>query len=158
MNETFKPGEIKGVILKEIKQHQDDRGWLGEIFRKDELSPEIFPEMAYVSLTKPGVKRGPHEHALQTDYFAFLGPSNFLVELWDNRKDSRTFLNKMVLDLGQDRPSILVVPPGVVHAYRNTGGKDGLVFNAANKLYGGWNKKGKVDEIRHENDVNGVFI
>jgi len=42
------------------------------------------------------------------------------------------------------------VPAGVVHAYKNVGGKPGVVFNGANRLYKGRGKKEPVDEIRHE--------
>ena len=114
--------------------------------------PAYQPVMAYVSLTKPGVSRGPHEHADQADYFCFFGPSTFRVYLWDARKDSPTFGAKEVRDAGEDAPYALIVPPGVVHAYKNVGGKDGLVFNGANRLYGGWLKQDSVDEIRHEKD------
>ena len=44
----------------------------------------------------------------------------------------------------------LVVPPGVVHAYKNVGTGRGVVFNGANRLYKGFGKKDVVDEIRHE--------
>ena len=44
--------------------------------------------MAYISMTEPGIARGPHEHAEQADCFCFLGPSNFTVYLWDRRPGS----------------------------------------------------------------------
>jgi dTDP-4-dehydrorhamnose 3,5-epimerase len=42
------------------------------------------------------------------------------------------------------------VPPGVVHAYRNISLESGLVFNAANQLFGGQGRREPVDEIRWE--------
>ena len=45
--------------------------------------------MTYVSQTLPGVTRGPHEHVDQTDGFAFMGPSDFKLVLWDTRLRSR---------------------------------------------------------------------
>ena len=47
--------------------------------------------MAYISQTLPGIVRGPHEHNDQTDYFAFIGPSDFELTLWDARAESPTF-------------------------------------------------------------------
>ena len=44
----------------------------------------------------------------------------------------------------------VVVPIGVVHAYKNVGDESGIVFNAPNRLYKGWGRKEPVDEIRHE--------
>ena len=65
--------EIEGVIIRELKRHDDERGWLVELFRHDELEAALHPVMSYVSMTKPGVARGPHEHSDQTDCFCFIG-------------------------------------------------------------------------------------
>jgi dTDP-4-dehydrorhamnose 3,5-epimerase len=63
-----------------------------------------------------------------------------------------------VLYLGENKPSTLIVPPGIVHAYKNVGGKNGLVINAANKLFAGKMKKEQIDEIRYENDPDSLFV
>ena len=114
--------------------------------------------MAYISMTQPGVARGPHEHVDQTDYFCFIGPSNFKIYLWDNRKDSPSFGVKQVVFAGVDVPMMMTVPPGVVHAYKNVGIDNGIVFNAPNKLFAGENKKQPIDEIRHEDASTSPFV
>src|SRR5262249_23961925 len=63
--DRFEPGEIAGILWKPLKQFADARGWLVELFRDDELPVEYHPAMAYVSLTEPGIARGPHEHVDQ---------------------------------------------------------------------------------------------
>ena len=153
----FKDGKIEGLTIKDIKKYSDKRGWLVELFRQDEIKEDIHPVMSYVSMTLPNVTRGSHEHKEQTDYFAFLGPSNFKLILWDNRPHSLTFKNKMELVVGEDNPKLVIIPPGVVHAYKNIGKKPGLVLNFPNRLYAGWGKKEKVDEIRYENDPNSPY-
>lgn len=153
----FKNGIIEGVIVKDIKKHVDERGWLVECFRHDEVPSEICPAMAYVSITLPGVVRGPHEHVEQTDYFCLLGPSNFRVVLWDNRKDSPTVNVKQVVFAGEDSPKIIIVPPGVVHGYKNIGNTNGQVLNFPNRLYAGPGRTHKVDEIRHEASDSSPF-
>ncbi len=154
---SFKRGDIEGVVVKELKKFVDERGWLAELFRQDEIDKDIYPVMSYISMTLPGVTRGPHEHLEQTDYFCFIGPSNFKLVLWDNRKNSISYMNKMVLFVGEDNPKSVIIPPRVVHAYKNVGGKPGIVLNFPNRLYAGWGKKEKVDEVRYENDANTVF-
>ena len=154
----FKDGEIKDVIIEEIVIHSDQRGWLAEFFRQDEIPKEIFPVMGYISLTHPGIARGPHEHLGQWDYFVFLGPSVFEMYLWDNRKNSPTYQNRIKITAGEDHSCKIAVPPGVVHAYKNVGDKDGIVYNFPNKLYAGYGKKEKVDEIRWENQQDSPFI
>ena len=154
---NFEFGNIDGVIIKEIIKREDARGWLAEIFRQDETDRDAWPVMSYVSETKPGVARGPHEHVDQTDYFGFLGPSDFKIYLWDSREKSATYGKRMVVTLGEVKPGIVVIPPGVVHAYRNTGTVPGWVINLPNRLYAGWQKKEPVDEIRHEDKQNSIY-
>jgi dTDP-4-dehydrorhamnose 3,5-epimerase len=153
----FKPGPIEGVIWRPLKKYNDQRGWLCELYRNDDLPEEYRPVMCYVSVTEPGVARGPHEHVDQADYFCFYGPSNFKMYLWDNRPQSKTYGNVETRVVGTDDPMALVVPVGVVHAYRNVGTVQGLVVNAANRLYKGWGRKEPVDEIRHEDAADSPF-
>lgn len=149
--------EIIGVRVIDLKIHTDERGWLAELFRSDEQPAELGPEMGYVSATKPGVSRGPHEHADQTDVFCFVGPGMFEIALWDNRKESLTFGNTQRFRAGVDHPLMVVIPPGVVHGYRNVGSVEAFVINLPNRLYGGIGRKLAVDEIRHEDDPNTRF-
>ena len=111
--------KISGVICSSLSKYADQRGWLAEIFRQDELAPEHVPVMAYVSVTNPGVGRGPHAHRHQTDLFCFYGPGDFRVSLWDNRNDSPSFGIRQDFLLGESNPAVLIVPPGVVHGYKN---------------------------------------
>ena len=141
---------IKGVIIKELKQYTDERGWLSEIYREDEQ--EIRPAMCYVSFTNKGQKRGPHEHKKQSDYFVFLGPGDFELYLWDNRKDSDSYGEKDKIVVGESNKVLVIVPPGVVHGYKAISEKGGLCINLPDKLYAGKDKKEEVDEIRHEED------
>jgi len=154
----FKNGTIRDVVVKDLARYSDDRGWLTEIFREDETEERFRPAMQYISMTHAGVARGPHEHADQADYFAFIGPSNFKVYLWDDRKDSPTYGTRQVITAGEDNPRMVIIPAGVVHAYRNIGERMGMVVNLPNRLYAGWGKTEKVDEIRHENDPGSPFI
>lgn len=153
----YTKGAIHDVVVKPLRKFLDERGWLAELFRCDELDADLMPVMAYISMTQPGVARGPHEHVDQTDYFCFIGPSNFKVYLWDHRPGSPTEGIRQTIFAGQDSPQMVIVPPGVVHAYRNVGGTDGIVFNGPNRLYAGEGKKCPVDEIRHEEETSSPF-
>ena len=157
MSDSFRDGEIKGVVIRKLAKAQDSRGWLAELFRNDELDGEFIPTMAYISSTNPGVTRGPHEHREQADFFCFIGPSNFKLRMWDNREESETFRCVTTIVVGQENPSAVLVPAGVVHAYQNIGDAEGIVINCPNKLYRGPGRRDEVDEIRHENDSETVF-
>src|SRR4051812_25905486 len=118
---AFIEGEIEGLVIRPLTVRQDSRGWLVELFRHDELESERWPRMAYASMTLPGVARGPHEHADQTDGFAFIGPSDFRLFAWDLRARSDTRGHRLVVVVGASNPASVWIPPGVVHAYRNVG-------------------------------------
>ena len=153
----FLVAPIKDVVVRDLRKVRDERGWLSELFRQDDLEPEFFPIMAYISSTLPGVTRGPHEHQDQADLFCFIGPSNFKLRMWDNRTDSSTYRNMMTLIVGEDDPKAVLIPKGVVHAYQNVGTVDGIVINCPNRLYQGQHRQDPIDEIRHEDDPNTPF-
>ena len=156
-SERFKRGQIRDVVVRELRKFLDERGWLSELFRHDELAEEFYPVMAYISSTQPGITRGPHEHVDQSDLFCFIGPSNFKLRMWDNRQDSETYNHVMTLFVGEDNPRAILVPKGVVHAYRNVGHQPGIVINCPNRLYMGTGKREEIDEIRHEDDPDTIF-
>jgi dTDP-4-dehydrorhamnose 3,5-epimerase len=153
----FKRGQIRDVVVRDVRKFVDERGWLAELFRHDELEAEYFPAMCYISSTEPAVQRGPHEHVDQADFFVFMGPSNFKMRLWDNRPESETYNHVMTLYAGADNPKSVLVPKGVVHAYRNVGSASGIVINCPNRLYMGAGKREEIDEIRHEDDPATIY-
>ena len=157
MSNRFRQGEIKGVVVTRLTKAFDSRGWLAELFRQDDLAAEFFPVMAYISSTNPGITRGPHEHRDQADLFCFIGPSNFKLRMWDNRRDSETFGYVKTVVVGHDEPASVLVPAGVVHGYQNVGDVEGIVINCPNRLYRGSRRKEEVDEIRHESDRESAF-
>jgi dTDP-4-dehydrorhamnose 3,5-epimerase len=146
---------INEVIIKEISKNHDERGFLAELFRADEL--DFKPAMSYASFTNPGVIRGPHEHVAQSDCFVFLGPGSFALHLWDRRANSSTNGEKMEIIVGENNPTLVIVPPGVVHGYKCISEIPALSLNFPDKLYRGEGKKEEVDEIRWEKDSESPY-
>jgi dTDP-4-dehydrorhamnose 3,5-epimerase len=146
---------IRDLVIRKIDRFSDERGWLGEIFREDELA--FRPVMSYLSVTHPGFIRGPHEHVFQSDFFVFAGPGDFELHLWDNREKSLTKGEYQKIMAGEKNPMAITVPPGVVHGYKNISAVDAYCINFPDKLYKGSNKKEEADEIRHEQDLNSPF-
>lgn len=146
---------IENVKVKELNHFEDERGWLTEIWRSDEDGFQAV--MSYVSQTSPNVARGPHEHVHQADYFVFMGPGRFILYLWDNRKNSPTFGQKMEIEAGEGDAKSVYVPAGVVHGYKCISRGPGWCINLPDKLYRGLNKKEEVDEIRWEDKADSPF-
>ena len=146
---------INGVIIKKIVKNSDSRGWLAEIYRSDEVNFQ--PAMSYISVTNPGIIRGPHEHKYQSDCFIFVGPGNFELHLRDGRINSGSKNEYLKIEVGEDNPSLVIVPPGVVHGYKCVGGGNGYCINSPDKLYKGSGRTDEVDEIRWESDPNSPY-
>lgn len=146
---------IEGVIIKKLTKNHDQRGWLVELFRQDEL--DFDSVMSYASLTNPGVIRGPHEHRQQSDCFAFFGPGRFKLYLWDARQNSPTKGESQILEVGEEEPSLVVVPPGVIHGYKCVSETPALCLNFPDKLYKGIDKAQEVDEIRWEEKADSPY-
>ena len=139
----FTDRPIHDVILRSLQRFEDQRGWLVELFRQDELVEGNFPQMAYLSETLPGVTRGPHEHVEQSDFFLFVGPGDFQLYLWDAREGSPTHNHRQKVLVGESNWQSVIVPPGVVHAYRNVSDRPGMVINCPNRLYAGQGRKSR---------------
>jgi dTDP-4-dehydrorhamnose 3,5-epimerase len=146
---------INNVVIKKINKYEDERGWLAEIYRSDEINYK--PVMAYFSVTKPGIIRGPHEHIYQSDYFIFVGPGDFELYLWDRRKDSQTNGKYMKIEVGENNPTLVIVPPGVVHGYKCVSKIPAYSINLPDKLYRGEKKIEEPDEIRWEINLESPY-
>jgi dTDP-4-dehydrorhamnose 3,5-epimerase len=145
---------IDGVIIKKLVNNSDVRGRLVETFRIDELPEGITPAMSYINFTNPGFWRGPHEHKIRIEIFAFPGPGTIRTTLWDNKKESKTYRKKMVLITGERDPALIIIFPGIVHVIENVSNdQQALLINYPTTLFKGWGRKEEfTDEIRYEND------
>jgi dTDP-4-dehydrorhamnose 3,5-epimerase len=146
---------IDALKIKNLDKFSDKRGWLAELFRDDET--EYRPAMAYASMTNPGIIRGPHEHAHQSDYFIFVGPGSFEVHLWDRREESPTKGEYMKIEAGENNPCAISVPPGVVHGYKCVSEIPAYSINLPDRLYRGKNKAEVIDEVRWETDPDSPY-
>jgi dTDP-4-dehydrorhamnose 3,5-epimerase len=75
--DPFTSGAIRDVVVRDLRKYVDERGWLTELFRHDELTAEFYPQMAYISATQPHLTRGPHEHVDQSDLFLLYRAGQF---------------------------------------------------------------------------------
>ncbi|MGH7139444.1 MAG: hypothetical protein ACREHD_27175, partial [Pirellulales bacterium] len=60
--------------------------------------------------------------------------------------------------VGQSNTQAVIIPPGVVHAYKNVSDVPGWVFNCPNRLYAGEGRQQPVDEIRHEDAPGSSYV
>jgi dTDP-4-dehydrorhamnose 3,5-epimerase len=124
---------IDGVIVKPLKRHADERGYLMEMLRSDD---EIFQHFgqAYVSLNYPGVVRAWHYHKKQDDYWVCV-KGMIKAVVYDCREGSATYGEVNEFFLGDNNPSLLVIPVGTMHGYKTVGTEPSLLVNFPTNVY-----------------------
>lgn len=104
-----------GVRVTELETHADDRGALTEVFRPSWGLP-ILPRQWNVTTSGRGVLRGVHVHLRRSDYL-LVARGSCHIGLRDIRRASATEGLGVVVELSDDRPRGLTIPPGVLHGF-----------------------------------------
>jgi dTDP-4-dehydrorhamnose 3,5-epimerase-like enzyme len=97
------------VLVQTVKSHRDARGSLFEPLTDAELAVQ---KNVHVVLTQPNEVRGNHVHRTAVETTSVVGPC--LIRL----KEAGVIRD---LQVPPGEVWRLTIPPGVVHAYRNTG-------------------------------------
>jgi dTDP-4-dehydrorhamnose 3,5-epimerase-like enzyme len=97
------------VVVQSVKTHRDARGSLFEPLTDAELECQ---KNVHVVLTQPNEVRGNHAHRTAVETTSVVGPC--LIRL----KEAGTLRD---LEVPEGETWRLTIPPGVVHAFRNTG-------------------------------------
>lgn len=124
---------IDGVVFKKLIKHCDDRGTFMEVVRDDEGLLERFGQLS-ASLTYPGVIKAFHYHDRQDDLWYF-PVGNAQVVLYDRRPYSLTQGQTDVYYMGEENPSLLLIPKGVAHGYRVLGNQSAMIVYLTTRSY-----------------------
>lgn len=125
--------EIKGVKIKKLIRHCDDRGYFTELLRDDEKLLKKFGQTSF-TVTYPGVIKAFHWHKKQDDLW-FVSDGMAQVVLYDMRKDSPTYKQTQVIFAGDENPVLILIPVGVAHGYRVLGPKPVKLFYHTTESY-----------------------
>ena len=105
----------EGVVYHTLTTHRDERGWLSEIFRQ-EWPTGVAPVQWNAVRSEAGVLRGVHVHVRHTDHIAMLqGRASF--GLHDLRPASSTYGWAGLVEMSDEQPATLTIPPGVAHGF-----------------------------------------
>jgi len=133
---------IDGVKTRKLRLIPDERGYLMEMFRSDWEEFEKFGQV-YVTAVYPGVVKGWHYHKLQIDHFICLKGMAKVV-LYDRRDDSPTKGEVNEFFIGEQNPTMLTIPAGVLHGFKGISAEMTLIVNVPDQLY----NYDKPDEYR----------
>ena len=124
---------IEGVQTKPLRVIPDERGFLMEMLRNDDPIFKKFGQV-YVSMAYPGVVKGWHYHKVQTDYFVIV-TGMMKVVLYDRRDGSPTHGRVNEFFLGEQNPTLLTIPPGVLHGMKCIGPAPAMLVNIPTEAY-----------------------
>ena len=111
------------VAVQTVKTHRDARGSLFEPLSDAELAGQ---KNVHVVLTQPNEVRGNHVHRTAVETTSVVGPC--LIRL----KEAGAIRD---LDVPPGEIWRLTIPPGVVHAFRNTGESTMVLVSFSTNLH-----------------------
>ena len=133
---TFHGATIEGVRRKDLTTILDGRGDVIELWSRPWIDAEGFAEPAHVyqSATDYGVVKCWHLHAIHTDQFT-VTRGKLQVVCVDLRPDSKSYgvVNSFVM--GTARPTLLLIPPGVMHGWKGLAQPETIVVNLQTHVY-----------------------
>jgi len=141
---------IDGVVIRQLRQLVDERGWLVELMRSDWDLFERFGQV-YVTTVYPGVVKAWHYHKKQTDNMACI-KGLLKLTLYDSRKSSATYKEISEIFMGDRNPLLVKIPTLVYHGFKALGEDTAFVINIPTELY----NYEKPDEFRLPPDTTQI--
>lgn len=127
---------IDGLLYRRLETHVDGRGDVVELWSEPWTGDGRFaiPKHVYQSATDHGVIKAWHLHARHTDQFAVTRGKMQIVCV-DLRPDSPTYAQVNSVIVGIERPSLLLIPPGVMHGWKALSMPETIVVNLQTEIY-----------------------
>jgi dTDP-4-dehydrorhamnose 3,5-epimerase-like enzyme len=111
------------VRIESVKTHRDARGSLFEPLNAAELGAQ---RNVHVVLTQPNEVRGNHRHASAVEMTTVVGPCLVRLEEAGSIRD---------VEVPPGETWRFTIPPGVAHAYRNTGSEPMVLISFSTQVH-----------------------
>lgn len=123
---------IEGVRSLALARFNDEGGAMMELLRLGRKAPEglegFRPAQINYSTLQPGVIKAFHVHKRQTDVWFVPPEDRILLVLVDVRRDSPTGGRRERRILGDGKPALTRIPPGVAHGCMNLGSQTASII------------------------------
>jgi UDP-2-acetamido-2,6-beta-L-arabino-hexul-4-ose reductase len=114
---VYEEGKMREVKVDVLDVKRDERGWVTEVLRREELVRHSEFGQFLVTTAHPGCVKGNHYHTRKYEWYCVLRGEARLV-LVDNRSgECEEFI------MSEHTPTTVRIPPHVTHAVENIGGE-----------------------------------
>lgn len=103
------------IIIEQIKVHSDERGFVFEPLKAQELSIQ---RNAHIVVNVPGAIRGNHYHLEGTEIISVTGPALVRIREKEVLRD---------VEVPEDEVYTFTFPPEVSHSFKNTGDQPNIL-------------------------------
>jgi len=115
--------KLRCTLIESVKTHRDARGGVFEPLDDAELAQQ---KNVHVVLTRPNEVRGNHVHHSAIETTTVVGPCLVRLKEGAGVRD---------VDVPAGEIWRFTIPPGVVHAFRNTGDEVQVVISCITRLH-----------------------
>jgi dTDP-4-dehydrorhamnose 3,5-epimerase len=142
---------IPDVTVLQSRWVIKSNGRLAEAFRTDWFGTRVhIDQVFHVILNGHGISAW-HVHERTTDRL-FIASGHVRVVLYDAREESPSHGRVLELLLGEHRPQLVVVPPGIWHGVENLDNASAVIVNMPDRAYDyespdHWRLPATTDEI-----------
>jgi len=132
----YKPPTIEGTLLRDLNVVPDGRGDIIELWSKPwfEANRLVVPEHIYKSGTDFGVVKCWHLHQIHTDQMCVF-KGKIQIVMADVRQDSLSFLHVNSVFITENKPRLLIFPPGILHGWKSLSRPSVDVLNFQSHVY-----------------------
>lgn len=110
---------MEGIETKQLKKHIDNRGWLAEIFRPEDVNKTMKGQVT-ITTAHPGIIKANHYHKKMNEWYCVIQGKMHLV-----LKDMKTGETQEVT-LSEEDLKLIKIMPWTAHGFRNV--SDGMLI------------------------------
>lgn len=116
------------IPIKKIEKKIDERGWLAELLKKEDVEPKEFGQF-FITVANPGVTKGNHYHERKREWFCVIkGRAELVLSDIKAKKEEKVILSEDNLQVAEIRPYIF-------HAITNIGEGELYVLVYTNEVF-----------------------
>lgn len=105
---------MEKIDTKKLVKHVDNRGWLAEIFRPEDVNKTMKGQVT-ITTAHPGIVKANHYHKKMNEWYCVIKGKMHLV-----LKDIKTGEQNEII-LSEDKLELIKISPGLAHGFRNIG-------------------------------------